>query len=216
MRRPRNTLDSSRCRGAPAAAPSLASRQSGFFPSTDGGKGGRGRRPSRRTPLVGSRKSRHNPPLRSSMDDEENCSLKIELIRGFGRARPPQESARFSETRFTHGLGIAVRSCLGRFSAVEWRGCRTHPLNLPENRRTGRPRHLRFNTQRRRSCPRTRRPPTENRKPIGARPLRNQAASRFLGRFSSPRRRRSPPPACSRGSGGRRTSIPWGAPDGSA
>ena len=96
MRRPRNTLDSSRCRGAPAAAPSLASRQSGFFPSTDGGKGGRGRRPSRRTPLVGSRKSRHNPPLRSSMDNDEGCSLKIELIRGFGRLQRGCAASRFS------------------------------------------------------------------------------------------------------------------------
>ena len=72
----------------PPAAPSLASRPSGFFPSMNCGKGGRGRRPSRRIPLVESLKSRHNPPLRSSMDDDEGCSLKIELIRGFGQQLP--------------------------------------------------------------------------------------------------------------------------------
>ena len=70
----------------PPPAPSLASRPSGFSSSTEYGKGGRGRRPSRRTLRVGSRESRHDPPLRSSMDDEEGGSPKIELIRGLGFA----------------------------------------------------------------------------------------------------------------------------------
>ncbi len=68
---------------AAAAAPSLASRKSGFSSSMDDGKGGRGRRPSRHTLPVGSLESRHDPSLRSSMD--ERISLKMELVREFGR-----------------------------------------------------------------------------------------------------------------------------------
>jgi len=67
----------------PAAGPTLASRQSGFSSSTECGKVGRGRRPSRRTFLVGSLESRHAPLPRSSMDDDEESPQKTELIRGF-------------------------------------------------------------------------------------------------------------------------------------
>ncbi len=57
----------------PAATPYLASRPSGFFPSTDCGKGGRGRRPSRRGLPGESLESRHafDPPdLRPRAEDE--------------------------------------------------------------------------------------------------------------------------------------------------
>ncbi|NUN93545.1 MAG: hypothetical protein HUU04_07175 [Verrucomicrobiae bacterium] len=48
--------------------------------------GGRGRRPSRRPLLMESLESRHDPSLRSSMDDEEGISRKTKLIRGLGAA----------------------------------------------------------------------------------------------------------------------------------